>query len=104
MINVTIVDTANSVLLNFVGTADATLIEQMENHAFDMPYSCRAGACMTCAVVVKRGKEHILQEFGGEKFIDTDDDQILTCIAGLSKDSVESEEAFDVILEMIDMY
>ena len=104
MINVKIIDTAGKEFLTFAGSADLTLIEQMENQAFDMPYSCRAGACMTCAVVVKRGKEHIMQEFGGEKFIDTDDDQILTCIAGLSKESVEAAQNFEIILEMIDMY
>ncbi len=108
MITVRVVDPMGTEIVTFEGNADKTLIEQMEDKAFDMPFSCRAGACMTCALVVKGGKDVIsqliAQEHGGEKFIDTEDDTILSCIAGLNKEQVESEEQHTLTLELIDFY
>lgn len=90
-------------LLRFDANAEQTLIEQMEDRAFDMPYSCRAGSCMTCCLVVKQGKEVIDETLGGDKFIDTDEDQILSCIAGVKADAIASEEPIVLELEMLDM-
>ena len=90
-------------LIQFDANSDQTLIEQMEDRAFDMPYSCRAGSCMTCCVVVRHGKEFVDETLGGDKFIDTDDDQILSCIAGVSKEAVEDAELHLLEIEMLDM-
>lgn len=105
MVTLVLKDPTGKILLELKGAnADETIIEQLEQEAFDMPYSCRAGSCITCAVIVLKGKKHINEQLGGEKFIETDDDQILTCIAGLREESVEAEEEYMVELEMIDFY
>lgn len=103
MVNVILKSPDGKELVQFVANHEQTLIEQMEEIAFDMPYSCRAGSCMTCCVVVRAGIDVVDETVGGDKFIDTDDDQILTCIAGVKKEAVESEEAHTLELEMLDM-
>lgn len=103
MVNVTLRSPDGQELVKFVANDHQTLIEQMEDMAFDMPYSCRAGSCMTCCVVVHKGKDLVDETLGGDKFIDTDDDQILTCIAGVKKEAIDDPEAFELELEMLDM-
>lgn len=89
-------------LIQFDANADQTLIEQMEDRAFDMPYSCRAGSCMTCCVVVRQGMELVDETLGGDKFIDTDPDQILSCISGVKKEAVEDAATHTLEIEMLD--
>lgn len=76
----------------FKANGEQTLLEQMEHIQIDFPYSCRAGACMTCAVVVKNGMEFLDQNTGGEKFIDTDEDQFLTCIGGVKTEFANEKD------------
>lgn len=102
MVEVILKSPDGKVLITFDANADQTLVEQMEDRAFDMPYSCRAGSCMTCCVVVKQGIELVDETLGGDKFIDTDEDQILSCIAGINKEAVEDTEKHTLEIEMLD--
>ena len=104
MVLVKLKDPQGTIILEFEANGTQPLLDQMEELAFDMPYSCRAGACMTCAVVVKSGIECVDQILGGEKFIDTDDDQILTCIAGVKEEFVKSDKQLELVIEMMDMF
>ncbi len=104
MVHIQLLDPTGSELLSFDANGEQTLIEQMEERAFDMPYSCRAGSCMTCCLIVQQGKDCIDETLGGDKFIDTDDDQILSCIAGISQEKIDSPEQHSVILQMIDLF
>ncbi len=56
----------------------------------DIPYSCTSGCCMSCAAKVVEGIEYIDQEKYGEKFIKTDKNTILMCIAGI-KDNLADD-------------
>lgn len=103
MVNVILKSPDGKELISFDANAEQTLIEQMEDRAFDMPYSCRAGSCMTCCVVVQQGMEVVDETLGGDKFIDTDDDQILSCISGVKKEAVEDSEQHLLEIEMLDM-
>lgn len=104
MVHIQLIDPTGKELIAFDANSEQTLMEQMEERAFDMPYSCRAGSCMTCCVIVKEGKECIDETLGGDKFIDTDDDQVLTCIAGVSADKINAPEQYTVVMQMIDLF
>lgn len=87
---------------SYKANGEQTIIEQLESYNIDFPYSCRAGACMTCCVTVKKGMEFLDPFLGGDKFIDTDEDQFLTCIGGVQDKYVNDAEDHIVELEVMD--
>lgn len=83
----------------FQGDSKSSITEQCEKQGIDSPFACRAGACTTCACRVKSGAESLVQNRFGEKLIETDDDQFLSCIGGLHEGHVASAENYEVVLD-----
>lgn len=128
MVHITVINSRGEELIAFVANGERTILEQVEEKkpeillpqtltpeelkkkmSVELPFSCRAGSCMTCCMTVKKGMECIDQTLGGPKFIDTDDNQLLSCIAGIKNSYIteinpETSDPvlYNVILEVMD--
>jgi len=77
---------------DFKANMDEAIGTQIQDIGVPIPFSCGAGACRTCCCKVTKGMEHIDKEAVGPMHIMVDDDEILTCIAGVKLDAPEDAE------------
>ena len=79
----------------FKDNGDDSIGVQAQDNGADIPFSCGVGACRTCVGKCTSGKEHVNKEAIGTQHIDVEDDEILTCIAGVKEDAPD-----DAIIEI----
>jgi ferredoxin len=101
MVTVLIRDAQGAELLRFQANGEDTILEQAEAHNLDIPFACRAGACLSCVATIKSGGEHVIETLKGDKLIETEDNQCLTCIAGVKPSSVRAEEEYLIDIEVV---
>gem|GEM_PF-617567 len=85
----------------FTPKGEKNLLDEAADNGIELPFSCHAGACMSCAARVISGQELFDQEKDGMKYIDTDDDVCLTCIGGVKQELVEDSEQRILEIEML---
>ncbi|MDK7225949.1 2Fe-2S iron-sulfur cluster binding domain-containing protein, partial [Proteus mirabilis] len=47
--------------ISFAGNNQEVLLEQLENHGYAIPYSCRAGICGSCVIQLDEGDVNALK-------------------------------------------
>ena len=63
--------------------ANRLLLSQIEAAGIEIPNACRAGSCASCMCHIVQGEEHIEKSLRGEPAFPLDQDEVMTCIAGI---------------------
>ncbi len=87
MAKIIIKDNSGNQVTEFKDNGEDSIGVQAQDSGADIPFSCGVGACRTCVGKCTSGKEHINPEAIGPQHIDVEDDEILTCIAGIKEDA-----------------
>ena len=92
MITCLIKDASGEILGKFEPKGEKNLLDEAADAGIELPFSCHAGACMACAAKITAGADMIDGEKDGPKYMETDEDVALTCIAGVRPEFVDDEE------------
>ena len=98
MVKIIVKNDQGAQVAEFTANADEALGTQIQDAGAPIPFSCGAGACRTCCCQVTKGMEHIDKEAVGPMHIMVDDNEILSCIAGI-KPGAPADAEIEVISE-----
>lgn len=77
---------------SFEASKHESILDTAEKHNIDIGYSCRSGACFSCACHSKQWFEHIDLGKFGYPLVDVDEGDCLTCIAWVMDDAWSGED------------
>ncbi len=101
MITCNIKDSSGNEMGSFQPKGEKNLLDEAAENGIELPFSCHAGACMSCAAKVTKGKELLDEEKDGPKYIDTDEDVSLTCIAAVDPEKAQDDQEHTLEIEML---
>lgn len=78
------------------GNLNETLLKQLEAEWIDIPAACFTGICGACNCKVEEGRDQVNDSFRWEPGFPMEDDEVMTCIAGLKEDA-----SGEVVLKMM---
>jgi ferredoxin len=101
MITCIIKDSSGNELGTFQPKGEKNLLDEAADAGIELPFSCHAGACMSCAAKVISGQDLLDEEKDGPKYIEVDEDTVLTCIAGVDSEKAQESDEHTLEIEMI---
>lgn len=76
---------------------EKSILEMLEAAGIDYPFSCMAGACSACKIIVRKNKEKLQTDKFGTPFMPVEKNEILTCVCGISEDVLKDS---GIIIEL----
>lgn len=98
-VTIKITDEAGNITMSFPASKERSISEDAEKAGFEIPTSCRAGACFVCAGRVKSGLECVDIGKISVPLIDIDDDQVLTCVGGIYDRCFDDGGCHEVVIQ-----
>ena len=83
-------------ILTSDGEVSESIIDIGEEQWVDLPYSCRSGACFACSWTVIKGEEYINPQKTWDQLIDTDEWEVLCCIAWVKPQAYEDDATIEI--------
>jgi len=83
MAKITIKNNEGNLIGTFIADNSESIGHQAQNNDIMIPIACGAGACRICIGIVTKGLEYLDPEAFGSKHIETEKNEVLTCICGL---------------------
>lgn len=79
------------IVKNFESKAWKTLLKQLEDAGYDIPYACNIWTCWACMCWVGKGGENLDKSWAFEPMFPLDDSEVLTCCATVKDGEGEVE-------------
>lgn len=98
MLTVIIKNPQGAIVGRFTATSTTNFVDQADEYGIAMPFSCHAGACMTCLCEVESGQEGINRTAEGEEFVPVEDNEILSCISAPLQEWIDSPDDNEIVL------
>ncbi len=84
MTKLTIRDSDGNTLKTLDISPEKTLLHELQKAEIDIPNACRAGMCGACMCHIESGAEHVQKNKRGEPSFPLADDEVMTCIGGVT--------------------
>lgn len=98
-VHIKIIDTKGNIKHELPGEDLISFLDMCEKNHIEFPYSCRAGACFTCAARIKEGGECVDIGKTGLPLVDIEEDQVLTCVAGIKSTCLKDGKDHTITLQ-----
>ena len=91
MVQVIVKDSQGKILCEFSGNSKDSLSSQLQENGAFVPVACGVGACGICKLTVKKGIQFLEPEKFGKKAIQTQENEVFSCVSGIREDTPKDE-------------
>ncbi|PID70359.1 hypothetical protein CSB37_03165 [bacterium DOLZORAL124_38_8] len=92
MVQIQINDANGNQVSTFKNQGNDPIAIQANDNGAPIPMCCGMGACRSCVAIVEAGLEHLDKEADGPAQMPLDENEVLTCICGVKKDTPQDAE------------
>lgn len=100
-VKVIVQDLEGQNLIEFEANNRETFVEMAEKVGFEIPSSCRSGACFVCAAKILQWQDAIDIGKAWVPLVDVEYDQCLTCIAGVKNEMFGDGKYHKIVLQKL---